>query len=85
MDIFNRSEKKWLSVLIGERKLPKKEMCHLSWDKLKRKTCHLKRGGGSIIFHMYYVLFRILNLLEHILLMANATTSKLIRSDFALF
>ena len=24
------SEKKWLSVLIGERKLPKKEMCHLS-------------------------------------------------------
>ena len=45
---FNRSEKKWLSVLIGERKLPKKEMCHLSWDKLKRKTCHLKRDGGSI-------------------------------------
>ena len=47
---FNRSEKKGLSVLIGERKLPNKEMCHLNWDKLKRKTCHLKRDGGSSIY-----------------------------------
>ena len=37
-----------MSVLIGERKFPNKEMCHLGWDKLKRKTCHLKRDGGSI-------------------------------------
>ena len=46
---FNKSEKKWLSILVGERKLPKKEMCHLSWDKPKRKMCHLKRDGGSSI------------------------------------
>ena len=46
-EYFNRSGKKWLSVLIGERKLPKKKMCHLSWDKLKKKTYHLKRDGGS--------------------------------------
>ena len=41
-EYLNRSEKKWSGVLIGKRKLPKKEMCNLSWDKLKRKTCHLK-------------------------------------------
>ena len=36
-----------IDVLIGERKFSKKEMCHLSWDKLKRKTCHLKWDGES--------------------------------------
>ena len=41
------SEKKLLGVLIGERMIPKKEMCHFSWDKLKWKTCHLKRDEGS--------------------------------------
>ena len=33
MNILIEVGKKWLSVLIGERKFPKKEMCHLSWDK----------------------------------------------------
>ena len=36
------SEKKWLGVSIGEKKFPKMEICHLIWDKLKRKTCHHK-------------------------------------------
>ena len=48
-EYLNRSEKKWSGVLIGKRKLPKKEMCNLSWDKLKRKTYHFKRDGGSSI------------------------------------
>ena len=51
MDILIGVRKKWLSVLIGERKLPKNEMCHLSWDKLKRKTCHLKWDGGSSSYY----------------------------------
>ena len=42
--------KKWLNVLIGERKLPKIEMCHLGWDKPKRKLCHLSWEGGGINF-----------------------------------
>ena len=46
--------KKWLSVLIGERKLKKKKNCHLSWDKLKRKTCYLERDGRSMYQNLYF-------------------------------
>ena len=48
------SKKKWLSVLIREKKFPKKEMCHFSQDKLKREICHLKReiGNNKKVFEM---------------------------------
>ena len=36
-----KREKKWLDVLIVERKLPKIEKCHFSSDKLKRKVFHV--------------------------------------------
>ena len=33
----------WLGVLIGEREsFYKKKMCHLSWDKLKKKRVILR-------------------------------------------
>ena len=38
MDILIGVRKKWLNVLIGERMFPKKEMCHLNWDKLKKEN-----------------------------------------------
>ena len=32
-EYFNRSDKKWLSVLFGERKFSKKEICQLGQTK----------------------------------------------------
>ena len=38
MNILLGVKKKWLSILIEERKFPKNEMCHLNWDKLKKNV-----------------------------------------------
>ena len=52
MNILIEMRKKWLGVLIRERKIPIKEMCYFSWDKLKRKMYHHKQNGGSRILGM---------------------------------
>ena len=39
--MFNWKEKKIVGCINWREKVIKIEMCHLDWDKLKRKVCHL--------------------------------------------
>ena len=54
-EYLNKSKKKWLGVLIEERKLSKNEMCHLGWDKLKRKMYHHKWDGWNTFYFIVII------------------------------
>ena len=67
-----KDRKKWLGVLIGDRKLPKIEMHHLSWDKLKKKVRRVSWDGGSSFYDntISFLTLSILLLLMFLLMIA---------------